>query len=50
MIDDGTYRIAKRFLTYAFKDIHFKYDELTDEEKKLATREEFENLVAWVKG
>lgn len=40
--------IIRRFLNYSFKDIHFEYDGLTDEEKKLATREEFENLVKWV--
>lgn len=42
--------VVKRFLNYSFKDINFDYDGLTDTEKGLATREEFERLASWVQG
>lgn len=46
---EGLLAVVKRFLNYSFEDIDFKYDDLTETEKKLATREEFEKLAAWVK-
>lgn len=42
-------KIIKKFLRYAFNDIDYNYDNLTETEKGLATRDEFEKLVAWVK-
>ena len=41
-------KIAKDFLRYSFNDINFNYDSLTDTEKDLCTREEFEALRAWI--
>lgn len=39
----------KKFLKYAFEQIDYSYDGLTETEKTLATRKEFEALVKWVK-
>lgn len=41
--------VARRFLDYAFKDIKYKYYELTPEEKALCSEEEFQELVKWIK-
>jgi hypothetical protein len=40
--------IAKKFLAYSFKDIKFEYEQLTEEEKKLCTPDEFKALVEWI--
>ncbi|WNM70227.1 hypothetical protein [Myxococcus phage Mx1] len=40
---------AAKFLTYALAELNFSYDELTDYEQTLSTREEFEALVKWVR-
>lgn len=41
--------VARAFLAYSFKDIGFKYSDLTDTEKALCTPQEWAKLVAWVK-
>jgi hypothetical protein len=40
--------VIQKFLQYAFRPIHYSYDELTALERTLCTREEFEELVKWV--
>ena len=42
--------IIKKFLRYSFDGIEYMWDNLTTEEKTFATDEEFQKLVAWVKG
>jgi hypothetical protein len=42
-------KVIKNFLKYSFEPIEFKYDDLTQNEKAQCTREEFEELVAWIK-
>ena len=42
------YTIAK-FLRYSFRPIEYSYEKLTNEEKNLCTKEEYEALVAWIK-
>lgn len=39
---------AKKFLNYSLDPIEYSYEYLTDSEKALCTREEFEELVKWV--
>jgi hypothetical protein len=41
--------IVKRFLHYAFEDIGYKYEHLTEQEKSFCTEEEFKKLVKWLK-
>lgn len=42
--------VIKRFLTYSFSPVSFDYDKLSHEEKKLCTREEFNQIIAWLHG
>lgn len=42
-------QVARAFLAYAFRDIDFDYNDLTDTEKSLCTEEEFKTLVAWIR-
>lgn len=42
--------IIKAFLHYSFKDAAFDHGGLTETEKGICTREEFDALVAWLKG
>jgi len=42
-------QLARDFLNYAFRDIEFVYENLTDTEKALCTRKEFDELVKWIR-
>jgi len=44
-----TESVAKRFFRYSFEDIDYRYELLTQSERNLCTREEFEELVKWVR-
>ena len=41
--------LARRFLSYSFEDIHYRYLGLTTTEKTLCTRAEFRALVRFIK-
>lgn len=47
-IDPRLAAIAARFLHYSFSPINYNYDNLTETEQSLCTRDEFDALVAWV--
>lgn len=41
--------IVRRFLAYAFKDIAFEYRGLTKEERSFCTKEEWADLMVWLR-
>lgn len=45
---EDSYAVA-RLLDYSWKDIDYIYEGLTEEERKLLTKEEFLDISAWVK-
>jgi len=45
---ENSFAVA-RLLAHSWKDIDFVYEKLTDEERKLVSREEFDEIVAWVR-
>jgi hypothetical protein len=48
--DTRLFTIIARFLNYSFKDIAFKYSELTPMEQKLCTKQEWDTLLMpWFK-
>lgn len=49
-LDQETLEAVRQLLRYSWTDIDFKWEELTDVEKKLVTPMQFEKLVQWVKG
>lgn len=42
-------KLSAKFLRYLFKDIDYKYEDLTDHEKSLCSEKEFKAFVAQVK-
>lgn len=50
IIPDRIDAVTKRFLKYSFEEINYKYDQLTAAEREFCSREEFEELVKWIKG
>lgn len=42
-------QLAREFLRSSFRDIAFSYDGLTDVERNIVTREEWEGFVQWIK-
>lgn len=40
---------VRRMLDYAFRDIHYDYHALTDQEKSLVEPAEFDEIIAWIK-
>ena len=40
--------LAVAFLEYSFKGIDYKYDDLTSEERRLCTEDEFQALLYWM--
>lgn len=42
-------KVIAGLLHYSFKDIRFKYDDLTDQEQSLCTPEQFDEIAHWVK-
>jgi hypothetical protein len=41
--------VIKKFLHYSFEDIHYTYTNLTEQEQGLCTKEQFEELMAWLR-
>lgn len=40
--------IVRRFLEYSFSPVEYSYDNLTETEQGLCTREEYEDLKRWI--
>jgi hypothetical protein len=49
MITEQLAEAIRRLLRYSWEDAGFRYEELTNTEQSLITREQFEILVEWVK-
>jgi hypothetical protein len=49
IVPDRISAVTKKFLKYSFEEIDFTYEQLTPEEKSLCTKDEFEELVKWLK-
>lgn len=49
IVPDRISDTTKKFLKYSFEEINYTYEQLTPTEKSFCTREEFEELVKWVK-
>ena len=47
--NEAVTRSIRKFLNYSLGPIEYKYDDLTPAEQGLVTREEFAELVAWLK-
>ena len=48
LVDDATMTALKRLLDYSWKDIRFRYEDLTERERELVTPEQFDELIYWV--
>lgn len=48
-MDNSIFATLAKFMRYSLTDINFSYNDLTDAEKRLCTKEEFKAMVEWVK-